>query len=209
MTTSMAARPPPSANSLPTSLASAGAPNQTLYVKNLNEAISSEDLRRELYLLFSPYGPILDIVTHRKSAKGKNMRGQAHVCFRDIQTSTQAMRGLQEYEFLGKELKISYARGTSSIIGRLRGTFEIPTGAAPESTGTGTELQRSVFGGVPSAPTGGLPAKPAVNMNGEPHGTKRPREEVDEEEKDDDNQSVEMEEDEDEDDAPMEEDDSD
>jgi hypothetical protein len=33
-----------------------------------------------------------------------NMRGQAHVVFRDIQTSTQAMRALQGFDFFGKEM---------------------------------------------------------------------------------------------------------
>lgn len=32
------------------------------------------------------------------------MRGQAHVAFRDIHTSTQAMRALQGFDFFGKEM---------------------------------------------------------------------------------------------------------
>lgn len=32
------------------------------------------------------------------------MRGQAHVVFRDIQASTQAMRALQDFDFFGKEM---------------------------------------------------------------------------------------------------------
>jgi hypothetical protein len=36
--------------------------------------------------------------------KTKKMRGQAHIVFRDVQTSTQAMRALQGFDFFGKEL---------------------------------------------------------------------------------------------------------
>jgi len=50
-------------------------------------------------MLCSAYGPVLDIV-----AKRMNMRGQAHVVYRDIQTSTQAMRALQGFDFFGKEM---------------------------------------------------------------------------------------------------------
>ncbi|KIW20794.1 hypothetical protein PV08_01372 [Exophiala spinifera] len=187
--------------------ANAGTPNQTydfglrLYLRNLPEKINKNELKRALYMLFSTYGPVLDIVTNRLGSKGQSMRGQAHVVYRDIQTSTQAMRALQGFDFFGKEMVIVYGKGLSSIIPKLRGTFE------PLSTGSGasetTALQKSIF----NAPPSGLSDKPTENgqqqseINGEPHGIKRVREEEEEEEEDDD---APMEEDED--DAPMEED---
>jgi RNA recognition motif-containing protein len=71
-----------------------------LYLKNLPEKkINKTELKRALYMLFSTYGPVLDIVTRRM-----NMRGQAHVVYRDIQTATQAMRALQGFDFFGKEM---------------------------------------------------------------------------------------------------------
>lgn len=51
-------------------------------------------------MLFSTYGPVLDIV----ALKTMSMRGQAHVVFRDIQAATQAMRSLDGEEFLGRNL---------------------------------------------------------------------------------------------------------
>lgn len=76
----------------------------SLYVKNLNEKINKNELKRALYMLFSTYGPVLDIVTTRVGSKGQNMRGQAHIVYRDIQTSTQAMRALQGFDLFGKEM---------------------------------------------------------------------------------------------------------
>jgi U2 small nuclear ribonucleoprotein B'' len=77
------------------------APNQTLYVTNLDSSkIQKEDLRISLYTLFSTYGPVLDVVAMRTM----KMRGQAHVTFRDVQTATQAMRALQGFEFFGREM---------------------------------------------------------------------------------------------------------
>lgn len=51
-------------------------------------------------MLFSTYGPVLDIV----ALKNMKMRGQAHVVFRDTQASSQAMRALQDFEFFGKRM---------------------------------------------------------------------------------------------------------
>ncbi len=75
-----------------------------LYLRNLPEKLNKTELKRALYMLFTTYGPVLDIVTNRVGAKGQSMRGQAHVVYRDIQTSTQAMRALQGFEFFGKEM---------------------------------------------------------------------------------------------------------
>lgn len=171
-----------------------------LYIKNLNDKINKNELKRALYMLFSTYGPVLDIVTQRVGAKKQNMRGQAHVVYRDIQTSTQAMRALQGFDFFGRELKIMYGKGQSNIIPKLRGTFEAPQAT---TTSEATDLQRSIFNAPPSA----IPAKPVENGikpadDSAPHGVKRPRE--DEPEEEDDQSDAPMEEDDD--DAPMQED---
>ena len=71
-----------------------------LYIKNLPEKMHKPQLRMSLYMLFATYGPVLDVV----AVKTKKMRGQAHVVYRDAQTSTQAMRALQGFDFYGKEL---------------------------------------------------------------------------------------------------------
>ena len=51
-------------------------------------------------MLFSTYGTVLDVV----AMKTKKMRGQAHIVFKDVQASTQAMRALQGFEFFGKQM---------------------------------------------------------------------------------------------------------
>lgn len=75
-------------------------PTHTLYCSNLPDKLQKDDLKRALYMLFSIYGPVLDIIC-LKTAK---MRGQAHVLFRDVSASTQAMRAVQGHEFFGKEM---------------------------------------------------------------------------------------------------------
>ena len=74
--------------------------SNSLYVRNLPDKLQKEDLKRNLYMLFATYGVILDIV----ALKTMKMLGQAHVVFRDVDSSTQAMRALQGFTFFGKDM---------------------------------------------------------------------------------------------------------
>jgi RNA recognition motif-containing protein len=102
--TTMVTRAPPG---LPAKVASVP-PNQTLYVTNLQSAkIQKEDLRTALYMLFSTYGAVLDVV----ALKTMKMRGQAHIVYKDVQTATQAMRSLDGFEFFGRPMvRITFSR---------------------------------------------------------------------------------------------------
>jgi len=51
-------------------------------------------------MLFATYGVILDVV----ALKTPKMRGQAHIVFRDLDASTQAMRALQSFTFFDKNM---------------------------------------------------------------------------------------------------------
>ena len=66
-------------------------PNQTLYISNLNDKISKELLRRELYVICSQFGNVLDVV----ALKTPKMRGQAHVVFQHITSASTALQKLQ------------------------------------------------------------------------------------------------------------------
>ncbi|MCJ1306492.1 U2 snRNP complex subunit msl1 [Agyrium rufum] len=158
---------------------SAAHPNATLYVINLPDKLRKPDLRLSLYTLFSTYGPVLDVV----AMKTEKMRGQAHVVFRDPQTSTQAMRSLQDFDFFGKPLKIQYAKDRSNVFARLDpDTYK--KAPAKGSVATGTQLQQSVFNAPPSStatvPSILPPSRPVVTETSPdddgPHGTKRRRE---------------------------------
>lgn len=69
-------------------------------MRNLPDKLQKDDLKRNLYMLFATYGVILDIV----ALKTMKMRGQAHIVFRDVDSSTQAMRALQGFTFFGKDM---------------------------------------------------------------------------------------------------------
>ena len=73
----------------------------SLYITNLpSSKIQKQDLRRAIYLLFSTYGSVLDVV----ALKTMKMRGQAHVAFKDVQSAKWAMQELQGYELLGHQI---------------------------------------------------------------------------------------------------------
>ena len=59
-----------------------------------------KEVRRSLYSLFNVYGKVLDVVHVRRD----KLRGTAFVVFRDLASSTSAMRGLDGEGFYGKSL---------------------------------------------------------------------------------------------------------
>ncbi|XXG99085.1 mannosyl-oligosaccharide alpha-1,2-mannosidase [Hypoxylon texense] len=184
-------------------------PNQTLYVTNLpSSKINKLDLKTALYMLFSTYGPVLDVVV----LKTMKMRGQAHIVFRDVQAATQAMRSLESFQFLGREMHIQYAKSKSDVIAKLDGTYKLPGSNAANVEMT--EAQQSIFNApapgtstttdTAAAPSvsHGLPAKPSQASDSmvtdakspDTRGQKRPREEEEAEEEESD-EDVAMEED--------------
>ncbi|KAI1265291.1 hypothetical protein F5Y18DRAFT_67168 [Xylariaceae sp. FL1019] len=182
-------------------------PNQTLYITNLpSSKINKADLKTALYLLFSTYGPVLDVVT----LKTTKMRGQAHVVFRDLQAATQAMRSLNAFNFLGRELVIQYAKTKSDVVAKLDGTYKLAESGGATANVEMTETQQSIFNApapsssAPPAPHG-LPAKPPQPSkpfatdapSSDARGQKRQRDEEEgeeQEEEDDSDEDVAMEE---------------
>lgn len=75
-------------------------PNQTLYVRGLNDKIPKLQLKKQLYFLFSQFGRVLDIVA-KKTIKE---RGQAFICFDDLQGAAAAMRTLQGFVIFNKPM---------------------------------------------------------------------------------------------------------
>ncbi|PNS17807.1 hypothetical protein CAC42_3202 [Sphaceloma murrayae] len=70
--------------------------SETIYCRNLPDKLPKDDLKRELYMLFATYGPVLDVV----ALKTHKMRGQAH--------------------------QISYAKSKSDTLAKLDGTYKQP-----------------------------------------------------------------------------------
>ncbi|VVC36650.1 Hypothetical protein CINCED_3A009554 [Cinara cedri] len=94
-------------------------PNHTIYINNLNEKIKKDDLKKSLYAIFSQFGQILDIV----AMKGIKMNGQAFVIFKDITSSTNALRAMQGFPFYDKPMRIQFAKSESDLIAKMKGTF--------------------------------------------------------------------------------------
>ncbi|KAF6174079.1 hypothetical protein GIB67_020261 [Kingdonia uniflora] len=94
-------------------------PNQTIYIKNLNEKVKKEELKRSLYTLFSQYGRILDVVA-LKTAK---LRGQAWVVFSEVPAASNAVRQMQSFPFYDKPMRIQYAKTKSDCVAKAEGTF--------------------------------------------------------------------------------------
>ena len=75
-------------------------PNTTLYIKNLNDKVKKDELRAQLFALFTTYGRIIDVV----ALKGPKMKGQAFVVFTDLAGATAALRGCEGMVFYAKPM---------------------------------------------------------------------------------------------------------
>ena len=75
-------------------------PNTTLYIKNLNDKVNKQELRAQLYALFTTYGRVIDVV----ALKGAKMRGQAFLVFTDLAGATAAMRACEGIVFYDKPM---------------------------------------------------------------------------------------------------------
>ncbi|CAL9213988.1 unnamed protein product [Arabidopsis halleri] len=94
-------------------------PNQSIYIKNINEKIKKEELKRSLYCLFSHFGRILDVV----ALKTPKLRGQAWVVFTEVTAASHAVRQMQNFPFYDKPMRIQYAKSTSDYVTKAQGTF--------------------------------------------------------------------------------------
>ncbi|KAG5646594.1 hypothetical protein DXG03_002898 [Asterophora parasitica] len=105
---------------------SSNQPNATLYINNLNDKVTKEELKTQLYALFTTYGKIIDIV----ASKSKSMRGQAFLVFTDLAGATSAMRACEGMVFYDKPLHIDYAKTKSwATLQREDPNFVPPTAA--------------------------------------------------------------------------------
>ncbi|PON64185.1 U1 small nuclear ribonucleoprotein A/U2 small nuclear ribonucleoprotein B'' [Parasponia andersonii] len=94
-------------------------PNQTIYIKNLNEKIKKEELKRSLYALFSQYGRILDVV----ALKTPKLRGQAWIAFSEVPAASNAVRQMQNFPFYDKPMRIQYAKTKSDCVAKAEGSY--------------------------------------------------------------------------------------
>ncbi|KAM7522013.1 hypothetical protein LguiA_011915 [Lonicera macranthoides] len=94
-------------------------PNQTIYIKNLNEKVKKEELKRSLYALFSQYGRILDIV----ALKTDKLRGQAWLVFSEVTAASNAVRQMQNFPFYDKPMRIQYAKTKSDCVAKADGSY--------------------------------------------------------------------------------------
>ena len=85
---------------LPKVMTDAVQPNTTLYINNLNDKINKEEIRSQLYVLFTTYGKLIDVV----ATKTPKMRGQAFLVFTDLTSATAALRACDGMIFYDKPM---------------------------------------------------------------------------------------------------------
>jgi U2 small nuclear ribonucleoprotein B'' len=75
-------------------------PNTTLYLNNLNDKVNKNEIRSQLYALFTTYGKLIDVV----ATKTPKMRGQAFLVYTDLPSATAALRACDGMIFYNKPM---------------------------------------------------------------------------------------------------------
>ncbi|CAG8442810.1 8131_t:CDS:2 [Funneliformis caledonium] len=77
-------------------------------------------LKKALSTIFEQYGEILEIIVQDNF----RMRGQAFVVFKEQESATNAIKGVQGFALQGKPMVIQYARTKSDAIAMIDGSIE-------------------------------------------------------------------------------------
>ncbi|KAH8425354.1 U1A/U2B"/SNF family RNA-binding protein [Aspergillus melleus] len=84
-------------------------PNNTVYVRNLEERIKIDQLKVALDEIFSEYGNIIEIVA-KTNLKAK---GQAFIVFDDVESATRAIDEINGFDLFDKPMVLDYAKTRS------------------------------------------------------------------------------------------------
>lgn len=91
-------------------------PSKTLYINNINEKIKQDVVKKMLYMVFSQYGKVTDVI----AKKGLKLRGQAWVVFEEESSAVNALRGKQGFSFYEKPLVRSAWRNSTYTLEIIR-----------------------------------------------------------------------------------------
>lgn len=86
--------------STPAASAEAGAENETIYIRNLNETIRLATMKESLRNLYCNFGEVVDVVAHRNI----RMRGQAFVAFNNKNIAKRALADTQNFPLYGQPM---------------------------------------------------------------------------------------------------------
>ncbi|GFE53043.1 U1 small nuclear ribonucleoprotein [Babesia ovis] len=95
-------------------------PNQTIYIKNLNDRINIKALKAELREMFGRFGKILDIVALTSFWR----KGQAFIVFDSVEAAKTAMEEMQGFMLHGHAMRINFAKEKSDVITKAEGTHQ-------------------------------------------------------------------------------------
>ncbi|KAI9667899.1 MAG: hypothetical protein M1821_000719 [Bathelium mastoideum] len=95
-------------------------PNETVYVRNLEERIKPDQLKEALSEIFGEFGNIVDIVAKR-NLKAK---GQAFIVYDSVDAAQSAIDEVQGFELFDKPMHLDFAKTKSDATVQREGSEE-------------------------------------------------------------------------------------
>eukprot|EP00347_Sterkiella_histriomuscorum_P013706 403363680 len=95
----------------------------TLYVRNLNDKIKTDEMKITLFHLFSQVGEVIEI-NMRNTNNSQKLRGQAFIVFREQDMADRGLQELKGFNLFGKSIDIQYAKQNSDVTLKNKGVFD-------------------------------------------------------------------------------------
>ena len=93
--------------------------SHTLYVNHICDKINMNELKRHLFSIFSTYGTILEIRSH----KGLKRRGQAWITFEKVEDAIEAKNMLNNYYLFDRPICVQFSKARSQVTQKVSGTW--------------------------------------------------------------------------------------
>ena len=94
-------------------------PTHTLYIRKISENISKNQIKRVLFVNFSPYGQILEI----KLLKGLKFKSQAWITYENIESAILAKKSLNFFYLFDTPIEIQFSPNKNIIINKILGKY--------------------------------------------------------------------------------------
>lgn len=91
----------------------------TLYVRNLNERVTPEALKKALQVVFEPLGALAEI----RVRSAFRMRGQAFISFEDADAAAKAAAAMNGFELFAKPMDVALAKERADVLTKADGTY--------------------------------------------------------------------------------------
>lgn len=143
--------------------AGAAIPYHRVYITNLADSLTSDDLRQ----VFEPFGEIVFVDLH-KDVLG-NSKGTAYIQFQDVTSAQMALDAMDRFELAGQVIRAEPVEEKSSVEEVIQDSGDRRGGGRLDAAGRRELMYKLARKDAPEARAGQAPPKPKVDIGRPSH----------------------------------------